>query len=258
MPGMAARSIRSDMIDSYIGQLREDFGGASPQIEQGRLRALYREQDYAGMVRFVRDSMRLDLRVRVGLVNRGGRNAPAWVATPAPMPRLGTKDFKGTLVTVFLRKSFLRTNTFERVTMAIAHEMSHVVLEGLRHSLSAREEAVDLTAMLLGYRDIYLAGSEYVEVRPATFWDRFQVEIGRAFAIRDRARSYEWLSYLSPEEVCYAARKMGKFWVREKGIKPPHDGAYMLANLVERLAGLGLVVGVVTVLGILGSLFGFF
>jgi hypothetical protein len=60
------------MIQSYVGQLRDSFGGARPPVSEDQLRNLYNVQDYTGMVKFIRDSMRLDLRIRVGLVNEGG------------------------------------------------------------------------------------------------------------------------------------------------------------------------------------------
>ena len=43
------------------------------QHRAGELRDLYKAQDYAGMVKWIRDSMGLDLRVKLGLVNKGGQ-----------------------------------------------------------------------------------------------------------------------------------------------------------------------------------------
>jgi hypothetical protein len=132
---------------------------ARPPVGTDGLRELYDARDYTAMVKTVRNGMGLDLRVRVGLVNEGGlNNAPAWVSYPKPLPRFGTEAFKKTLVTVFLRKSFLAENDFESVVMVIAHELAHIVLFGIGHSLEEDEVAVDLTAMLLGYREFYLAG----------------------------------------------------------------------------------------------------
>jgi hypothetical protein len=156
------------------------------------------------MVKLVRDGLGLDLRVRVGLVNQGGPDgAPAWVSCPKPLPQYGTPEFKRTLVTIFLRKSFLAENKFEAVVMAIAHEFSHIVLFGIKHPLEEDEVAVDLTAMLLGYRDFYSAGSQYREVRPKSLWQRFVQSL-------QKRRTYQSLGYLSPEEVRYAAVIMGK------------------------------------------------
>lgn len=162
------------------------------------------------MVKVVRDGMGLQLRVRVGLVNQGGlSDAPAWVTRPNPMPRYGSAEFKQALVTVFLRKSFLRESKFEKIVMAIAHELSHVVLDSVGHTLRKCEEAVDLTAMLLGYRDFYVAGSEYREILPDSLWERFQRSLQRRFLGAER-RTFQFLGYLTPGEVYYAAVALGK------------------------------------------------
>jgi hypothetical protein len=202
-------SIRTQMILSYLAQLRQSLGARHP-ILLDQLRNLYHAQDYAGMVKFVRDGMGLQLRVRVGLVNQGGlAGAPAWVSRPTPMPSYGTVEFRETLVTVFLRKSFLNESNFEKVVMAIAHELSHVVLDAVGHGLRECEEAVDLTAMLLGYRDVYVAGSEYLEVRPASAWESFRLSLRRRI-LGVQTRAFQSLGYLTPEEVRYAAIALGK------------------------------------------------
>jgi hypothetical protein len=163
------------MIQSYLAQLRDSFGGARNPVSTDQLRALHARQDYPGMVRLVRDGMGLDVRIRVGLVNHGGSlDAPAWVSTP--------QTTLVTLITVFLRKSFLLESRFEVIVMAIAHELSHIVLNVNGHVLRECEEAVDLTAMLLGYRDIYVAGSAQMRT----------------------------VGYLTPEEVRYAAMLLGQ------------------------------------------------
>jgi len=205
---MDTKPIRAEMIQSYIAQLRASLGGVKP-VGEGRLRELFGRQDYTGMVKVIRDSMGLDLRVRVGLVNEGGPvGAPAWVSAPKPMPRFGTAEFQRTLITVFLRKSFVNTHSFEEVVIAIAHELSHIVLFGIGHPLQECEEAVDLTAMLLGYRELYLAGS-FCEVRPATFWQRLGSSIEKRITGVER-RTYRTFGYLTPEEVRYAAVILGK------------------------------------------------
>jgi hypothetical protein len=198
---MDNKPIRTEMIQSYIAQLRTSLGEVQP-VGEDRLRELFGKQDYTGMVKLIRDHMRLDLRVRVGLVNEGGpEGAPAWVSAPKPMPRFGTAEFQRTLVTVYLRKSFVRSHYFEEVAIAIAHELSHIVLFGIGHSLQECEEAVDLTAMLLGYRDLYVAGS-YTKIYQSTFWQRLVEGVER--------HTYRTVGYLTPEEVRYAAVILGK------------------------------------------------
>lgn len=202
------KPLRAEMIQAYIGQLRASLGAMKP-IDETELRELFGKNDYTGMVKIIRDKLGLDLRVRVGIVNDGGPvGAPAWITAPKPMPRFGTAAFRQTLVTVFLRKTFLSNHTFEQVVIAIAHELSHIVLFGTNHRLQDREEAVDLTAMLLGYRDLYVAGS-FCEVGPTSFWGRIN-PLSEKRVAGVQGRIYRTLGYLTPEEVRYAAVILGK------------------------------------------------
>ena len=75
--------------------------------------------------------------------------------------------------------------------MAVAHELCHVVLNGMRHPLQSQEEVVDLTAMMLGFRDFYMTGCTYV--LPGN--DPQRINIMRQ-------------GYLTTEEVGYAAHHM--------------------------------------------------
>jgi len=100
---------------------------------------------------------------------------------PARMPPFGSAEFKRTKVTMFLRKQFVTAGTYQMLAAAVAHELSHVVLNSIGHPLRTEEEAVDLTAMILGYRDIY--------VETAFVGDQRRQQLG----------------YLSSDEVRYAA-----------------------------------------------------
>lgn len=177
--------IRKDLIDSHISKLR--FAVRDP-IRHGELRKLYAGKKFTEMVGFVRKSMNLDLRVRVGLVNSGGVDAPAWIEKPVNMPPFGTPEFRSSLITMYLRKSFLAESPFEAVVCAIAHEFSHVVLGCTGHELRYSEEATDLTAMMLGYRDFYRLSTSSKE------FDDYILDLV--------------FGYLTPDEVTYAANRM--------------------------------------------------
>jgi hypothetical protein len=205
---MESKPVRTEKIRSYLNQLRASLGAVRSPLEPGRLRQLYCGRDYTAMVKTIRDGMNLDLRVRVGLVNEGGfENAPAWVSYPKPLPRFGTDAFKQTLVTVYLRKSFLADNDFESVVMAIAHELAHIVLFGIGHPLEDDEIAVDLTAMLLGYQDFFLAGC-HREIHPKSAGEYLSRFFQRRIEGVER-RTFQTLGYLTPEEVRFAAELLG-------------------------------------------------
>jgi hypothetical protein len=84
--------------------------------------------------------------------NKG--KSPAWVELPPDMPFFGTQPFKELVIKMFFRKEFFE-QAYDEAAAAVAHELSHVVLESIRHPLRSCEKVVDLTAMLLGFSRLY-------------------------------------------------------------------------------------------------------
>lgn len=190
--------MRKEMIETYIDSLRTSLGRMKTPITEEHLRSLYRCQDYARMVRHIQDQLNLDMRLILGLVNKGGPDAPAWVARPREMPMLGTSSFRQITVAMYIRKSYIATSCFEEVVCAVAHELSHVILDAIKHSLRRQEEAVDLTAMLLGFRDFYVTGCR--SVRDISSYE--DTLAGRK-VIQTRMQGY-----LTHEEISHAATYM--------------------------------------------------
>ena len=187
--------MRQQLIESQLKVLRTTFGDGQPPAPHDRLRLQFKEKNYTGIVKYIRDSMHLNLRIRVGIAKTIRSNeTPAWVEMPSPMPLLGTSEFKRTLATIFLNKDFLARASFEQLVVVIAHEMSHIVLNALRHPLRVEETAVDLTAMLLGFRDFYIDGCETVTTH--RWFYRREVQIRR-------------LGYLTKAEVDHAGLLLG-------------------------------------------------
>lgn len=151
----------AEMIESYLKQLQEVLPRVPP-ISARSLKSLHKARDYEGIVRLVRRTMNLDVRLVVGWVKSGGPrenpNAPGWIVLPidiSDMPYHGSKAFSELKLKMFFRKSFLETSSYEEVAVLVAHELSHVVLASIRHPLWKNEQAVDLTAMLLGFSHLY-------------------------------------------------------------------------------------------------------
>jgi hypothetical protein len=163
-------------VKNYLDQLKRVLPCVQP-ISTGPLKALHAAQDYKGMVQLIKKAMNIeDVTFLVFWVLEGAaqqkqqKDAPAWVELPKLPDRLpfyGTKEFRATSLKMFFRKSFLETRTYDQVAIVIAHELSHVVLDAIRHPLHREEKAVDLTAMLLGFRHLYLSGA-YKEQRTKT------------------------------------------------------------------------------------------
>ncbi|TSC71633.1 MAG: hypothetical protein G01um101470_535 [Parcubacteria group bacterium Gr01-1014_70] len=208
--------MRREMIETYIRKLSSAFGGIRPPVKKERLLELHTKKDFTGMVGFIRTTLSLDdIRMRVGLVTAGGLagNIPAWVSFPNPMPIYATPAFKHTLVTIFLRKAFLNQRPFEMVVVAIAHELSHIVLEAIGHTLMKKEEAVDITAMLFGYRNFYRVGCRMVDTEPIGSQSFFQKQMNSVldYIFEKRSATYFYhVGDLTYEEVQFAAELMDR------------------------------------------------
>lgn len=185
--------------------------GLRPPVDPGPLRDLYDAKKYTDLIGHMRNSLSLDIGLRIAYVTHSGPyNAPAWIIIPRQIPMYGTEAFKRTTLTIFFRKSFIRCEPFECVIGVIAHELSHIVLSGLNHPLKWDERAVDLTAMVLGYR-YFIPRMEYTSrlsfsdllVNPKRFFSRaFHTLRG----IETRTR----FGYLKSREAKYA------LWLIEK------------------------------------------
>jgi hypothetical protein len=146
-------------VEKYLHQLQQALPHVPP-ISGWELKSLHEARDYEGMVRLVRKIMNVEVKLKIGWVNSGGpKDAVAWVLLFPDMPLHGTKEFKEMTVTICLRKSLLKERTSDQISITIAHELSHIVLESIRHPLRKCEKAVDLTAMLLGFGRLYETAS---------------------------------------------------------------------------------------------------
>jgi hypothetical protein len=148
------------MIQEYVHELIRALGGARKPVPPDELRRLYEAKNFAQMVWYIRDQMQLsELRMPVHLVRSGGHPDPAWIAIPGALRNYNpTMLRRGNIpIRVYLRQEYL-SYPMEFLAALIAHEMSHVVLAKHRHPLQTSEEAVDLTAMILGYRKFLIQG----------------------------------------------------------------------------------------------------
>lgn len=195
--------------------------GLRPPADPKPLKDLYDAKRYTDLIRYIKNSLSLKVDLRVAYVASGGPpGAPAWVIMPQPMPMYGTKAHEHTVVTVYFRKEFVERESFARVVAAIAHELSHIVLDGCDHPLKRDEKAVDLTAMVLGYRNFILdcesnAKLSFSELRsnPKRFFEQI-------LALLRGERIYMRLGYLSTEEAEYALEIIEATELRNKMSAP--------------------------------------
>jgi len=195
---------RTALISEFVGILRSSFATREP-IDRRALRKAFAAGDYTGMVRQCRRHVGLDLPIRLGYVNAGRGDVPAFVSMPKPMPPRDSFAFRHAPITLYLRKSFLDSASAEIVAAAIGHELSHVILEADSHQLKAHEEAVDLTAMLFGFRDIYATSARHWQPgRQYGYLDRDEIALARCL-IRGDGPIRRWLSTYSGDKLALMA-----------------------------------------------------
>jgi hypothetical protein len=178
-------------VKAYIGQLRRDLPYVPP-IPVRKIKWLHSKRDFGGVVKLIRSTMNVDVRLTLHWTSTQSNqtsNAPAWIVVPQKMPYYGTPAFKALKLDMFIMKSFAE-KPYDQFAMAVAHELSHVVLDAIEHPLRNDEKAVDLTAMLLGFSYLY---------RKAAHTSRY---------ITDRTMRTSQLGYLSKSEVNQAAKML--------------------------------------------------
>jgi hypothetical protein len=150
-------------VKAYIGQLRQALPYVRP-IPVQKIKALHRKRDLGGIVKLVRNTMNVNVRLTLHWTDQVRGNALAWVLLPEKMPYYGTPEFAKIGIDMFIRRSFAEARPYNEFAMAIAHEFSHVILDAIHHPLRREEKAVDLTAMILGFSYLYRRGAYTVEL----------------------------------------------------------------------------------------------
>ncbi len=199
--------MRSQMVKGYLKQLTASFG-RRPPIDEEELLRLFKGKEYPAMVAWVRKQLGIQCRIRVGIVRSGGFSSPAWIELVEHMPMSGSSDFRNLLVTMYMRRDFLDNAPFEQVVIVIAHELSHIVLESVCHTLRHEEEAVDLTAMLLGYRDFYITGAQARLQNSSTGLRGILGTLFGGVLDQEEVGKVQRVGYLSQMEVHHAAKLM--------------------------------------------------
>ena len=149
-------------VKAYIDQLRQALPYVSP-IPVQQIKAMHRKRDLGRIVKLVRNTMNVNVRLTLHWTDQVRGDAPAWVLLPEKMPYYGTPEFAKIGVHMFIRKSFAEARPYNEFAMAIVHEFLHVVLDSIHHPLRREEKTVDLTAMILGFSYLYRRGAHTVE-----------------------------------------------------------------------------------------------
>jgi hypothetical protein len=158
-------------VKAYLDQLRQALPYVPPLPVQA-IKALHKKRDFGGIVRLIRSTMNVEVGLTIhwtsGPPPKGLEKAKAWISLPQKMPYYGTPAFKELKLDIFILKSFIQTSNYDEFAIVVAHELSHVVLESIKHPLKTE----DLTAMLLGFSYLYRTAAH--TIRRVTFSNRFE------------------------------------------------------------------------------------
>jgi hypothetical protein len=153
-------------VKGYIDRLREALPYVPP-IPVQEIKALHKTGDLGGVVKLIRNTMNVGVGLTIhwtgGPPPKEIPGALAWINLPGKMPYYGTAAFKDLKLDIFIMKSFAQTKPYDQFAMAVAHELSHVVLESIEHPLRKEEKAVDLTAMILGFSYLYRSAAHTIQ-----------------------------------------------------------------------------------------------
>jgi len=157
--GIIVDTLRQIHIDRYIEDIRTAIGGVKDRVPSAELYTLCRGKKYAELVRCIRDQMcleRFPMRVNVDHIPSGfsafiERDRLSLYTDPDHL-------LKAANIRLTLSRDMVRTSHADVVIFAIAHELSHILLEALGSGLARFEMAIDVTAMMAGYAEYYRDG----------------------------------------------------------------------------------------------------
>lgn len=160
--------------------VRQDFEeldralGVKEPVEFGPLSKLHSKGDYIalckaiglhlGLANAVRLSTTSDSRrftthalSKTDVSGRGTHGIVAQVHIPMHLPMYGTASFSAYVIEMLLANGFSATNSYTAVAL-LAHELSHVLLHGIKHPNRTSEQFTDLVPIMMGFGDIVERG----------------------------------------------------------------------------------------------------
>jgi|GEM_PF-1944507 len=149
---------RREMICSLTRKLLKDFKGKP--INSTMLENLYREKRYPKMISEIKNHMSIDCKLSVKCITSaplpGYENTPAWIKLPRYFPAYKSPAQRNMKLTMFYYKAEM--DSYYKFVMLISHELAHLFLSSVNHSLRGSEEATDICAIVLGFGRFYELG----------------------------------------------------------------------------------------------------
>jgi len=139
-------------IETYLDILSMSFG-LYPMVSETSLKIQFENQSYTDVVYEMLRRMGLAA-VRIKIICYSDEKYPekeafARILIPRNLPRIGTETLKLFKITIEIRACL--KSDFNKFITVIAHELSHLILNGTDHPLKDSEEATDLCSLLFGF-----------------------------------------------------------------------------------------------------------
>ena len=154
-PGQDDEITMSDLIQRHLEQLIGLFTRINPPVDLNSLRILHGKGDLAGMTQWTCDFMALGINIGVKPAASGApvnEQAPMWIEARSSLPRIGTPEFSLSHANICFHSGTIEELPFELIVAGIAQALAHLVLHSTRHPLQLDGKAIDLTAMIFGFR----------------------------------------------------------------------------------------------------------
>lgn len=156
-------SLRLALINKYLKEIDQMIGGVKDAVPCEIMYSHHASGDFAQIVSKVCTQMGLHgipMKVRVHQTPPG---VAAYVERHMDVNSNISKVIsKSKGATITLSSKMVNTAPADTTIFAIAHELSHVLLDVHQSQIAEFEMAVDLTAMMSGYAEYYLDGREYL------------------------------------------------------------------------------------------------
>jgi hypothetical protein len=192
--------ISDNDIKDYIRCLMGTFG-TNHVLQSERwhqMNELYEQSQPTECIGLIREQLHLKLRLRIGYLRgqpsyegirklvedsirklgypmpkftaqdheamRNMHRIPAFVLRPPNLPLFGTPAFDQFTILLFVARNMLNQPAAQFI-YGMAHELAHILLDGIRHPLRNIEQAIDLAVMVLGFADVMRFGRRSMTMR---------------------------------------------------------------------------------------------
>lgn len=221
--------ISNQYIEGAIKEL-ENFFGVKEPISSGNIFSLARSGKVKDAMKLIARQLDLPIDINIAKVpndyraqssdnqfhsthlvkvhqhGSGSEGITAQVTIPGSLPFYGSSALDGYPINVKISENCTEHPVV--FSMIMAHELSHILLHSLNHAQKDNEFYTDLTAIMLGFQNIFQNGRKIT--------DREEISGFMSTTIRTTTTSY---GYLSDEQFNFAHNKINSILEKNRGRK---------------------------------------